>query len=173
MSNQFSGQPEGADAFGQTRRVFYLAAIYALGAVIGLLLAIPTALYLLVLPRAPRDSGWIDAGDISELTPGTPLELSFQQSRIDGWRPVTEKRTAWVVRMPDRRILAFGPQCTHLACAYHWENPQNKFVCPCHGSEFAIDGKVLMGPAARPLDQYQTKIENNRLQLGELKQSQG
>jgi hypothetical protein len=30
-----------------------------------------------------------------------------------------------------------------------------------------------MGPAARPLDQYQTRVENNRLQIGELKESQG
>jgi Rieske Fe-S protein len=30
---------------------------------------------------------------------------------------------------------------------------------------------VLEGPAARPLDRYATKIENNRLQIGELKQS--
>jgi menaquinol-cytochrome c reductase iron-sulfur subunit len=173
MSTQFPAQTEGAEAYGQTRRAFYLAAIYALGAIIGLALAIPTAIYLLVAPRTPRESGFIDAGDISQLTPGSPVELSFQESRIDGWRPETEQKTAWVVKTPDNKILAFGPQCTHLACAYHWESGQNKFVCPCHGSEFSIDGKVLAGPAARPLDRYQTRIENNRLQLGELKQSQG
>ena len=38
-------------------------------------------------------------------------------------------------------------------------------------SEFSIDGKVLAGPAPRPLDRYLTKIENNRLQIGELRQS--
>jgi Rieske Fe-S protein len=173
MSEHISQLTDGAEASGQTRRAFYLAVIYALGGIISLALAIPTAVYLLVAPRAPKDTGWIDAGDISQLTPGTPLELTFQESRIDGWRPETEKKTAWVVKTSDNKVLAFGPQCTHLACAYHWEMSQNKFLCPCHGSEFAIDGKVLMGPAARPLDQYQTKIENNRLQIGELKQSEG
>jgi len=128
MSDQVPVQTEHSEPFGQTRRAFYLAAIYAFGAVISLALAIPTAAYLLVVPRAPKESGWIDAGDISELTPGAPVELSFQESRIDGWRPETEKKTVWVVKQPDNKILAFGPQCTHLACAYHWEMSQNKFV---------------------------------------------
>ena len=156
---------------GTTRRVFHLAVIYVLGAVITLAMAIPTAIYLLIPPRARKQSDWIDAGDISQLRPGEPVELIFEQDRLDGWKLQSEKRTAWVVKEADNKIVAFGPQCTHLACAYHWEGDANKFICPCHGSEFSIDGKVLAGPAPRPLDRYLTKIENNRLQIGELKQS--
>jgi menaquinol-cytochrome c reductase iron-sulfur subunit len=171
MSNQLPVHTEGAEASGQTRRAFYLAAIYALGGIISLALAIPTAIYLLVTPRTSKSTGWIDAGDISQIKPGTPALLTFQESRLDGWRSVTEQKICWVVKTPENKVLAFGPQCTHLACAYRWADDQNKFVCPCHGSEFSIDGKVLMGPASRPLDQYATKIENNRLQIGELKES--
>jgi menaquinol-cytochrome c reductase iron-sulfur subunit len=156
---------------GTTRRVFHLAVIYVLGAMITLAMAIPTAIYLLIPPRARKQSDWIDAGDISQLKPGEPVELIFEQDRLDGWKLESEKRTAWVVKEADNKIVAFGPQCTHLACAYHWEGDANKFVCPCHGSEFSMDGKVLAGPAPRPLDRYLTKIENNRLQIGELKQS--
>jgi len=156
---------------GSTRRVFHLAVIYVLGAMITIAMAIPTAVYLLIPPRARKQSDWIDAGDISQLKPGEPVELIFEQDRLDGWKLESEKRTAWVVKEADNKIVAFGPQCTHLACAYHWEGDANKFVCPCHGSEFSIEGKVLAGPAPRPLDRYLTKIENNRLQIGELKQS--
>jgi menaquinol-cytochrome c reductase iron-sulfur subunit len=154
-----------------TRRVFHLAVIYILGGVIALAMAIPTAIYLLIPPRARKPSDWIDAGDISQLKPGEPVELIFEQDRLDGWKLQSEKRTAWVVKEADNKIVAFGPQCTHLACAYHWETDADKFVCPCHGSEFSIQGKVLAGPAPRPLDRYLTKIENNRLQIGELRQS--
>jgi menaquinol-cytochrome c reductase iron-sulfur subunit len=171
MSEQKIIDTSDAELYGSTRRAFHLAAVYVLGALIALAMAIPTVLYLLVPPKPRKQSGWLDAGDVSQLTPGVPVALNFQQSTLDGWKLQTEKKTAWVVKEADNKIVAFGPQCTHLACAYHWEMDAGKFVCPCHGSVFSIDGKVLEGPAARPLDRYATRIENNRLQIGELKQS--
>ena len=89
----------------------------------------------------------------------------------DGWRVITEKKTAWVVKEANNKIVAFGPQCTHLGCAYHWDGGIKQFACPCHASFFSIEGQVLAGPAPRPLDRYVTRIENNRLQIGQLKRS--
>src|SRR5580698_1552620 len=171
MIDHFRYATNDVEPSGLTRRTFHLAVVYFLGTLIAMAMAIPTALYLLVPPKPRKGSGWIDAGDSSQLTPGVPLALSFQESRRDGWRLETEKKTAWVVKEPNGKIAAFGPQCTHLACAYHWEMESGKFLCPCHGSVFGIDGKVLDGPAPRPLDRYMTKIENNRLQIGALTQS--
>ena len=151
------------------RRAFHLAVIYVLGALIGIALAIPTLIYLLLPPKTRKDTGWVDAGDVSQLTPGTAVEVSFQQNRVDGWRLVTEKKTAWVVKEADNSIVAFGPQCTHLGCAYHWDDGVKQFACPCHSSLFALDGKVLSGPAPRPLDRYATRIQDTRLQLGALR----
>ncbi len=153
------------------RRAFHLAVIYILGALISVALAIPALIYLLVPPRSRKDSGYVDAGDISQLTPDSPVEMSFQDTRVDGWRVVTEKKTAWVVKTPDNKIIAFGPQCTHLACAYHWDAGVKQFACPCHNSFFSLQGQVLAGPAPRPLDRYVTRIQNNRLQVGALKNS--
>lgn len=167
-SSEVSGDTE---QYGSTRRTFHLAVVYVLGALITIAMAIPTALYLLIPPRVRSRSGWIDAGDVSQLAPGMPIEVSFQESRLDGWKVLTEKKTAWVVKEANNKVVAFGPQCTHLACAYHWQTDAGKFVCPCHGSEFALNGSVIAGPAARPLDRYLTKIENNRLQIGALQQS--
>jgi menaquinol-cytochrome c reductase iron-sulfur subunit len=153
------------------RRSFYTAVIYICNALMGLALAVPTLMYLLVPPFGRKKSSFVDAGDISQLTVGTPVEMSFQQSRIDGWRAVTEKRTAWVVKTPDNQVVAYGPQCTHLGCAYHWDEGTKQFACPCHASFFSIQGAVLAGPAPRPLDRYVTKIQDNRLQVGPLRTS--
>jgi menaquinol-cytochrome c reductase iron-sulfur subunit len=155
---------------GETRRGFHVIVLNILGALVTAAIALPTIVYLLFPPKARGGGAFIDAGDISGLTPGLPVEMSFQKTGLDGWRLVTEKKTAWVVKTGDNQITAFGPQCTHLGCAYHWEN--NQFICPCHTSYFSIDGKVTGGPAPRPLDRYVTRIDGTRLQVGELKQIQ-
>jgi Rieske Fe-S protein len=79
---------------------------------------------------------------------------------------LNEKSTAWVVRKDDQNVVAFAPQCTHLACAYHWDDKANNFLCPCHNSVFSIDGNVVSGPAPRPLDRYVTKIDQGKLLIG-------
>jgi len=58
-----------SDSYGRTRRAFHLAVIYAFGAVVSFLVAIPTVLYLLVPGRQRKASNFIDAGDVSQLAP--------------------------------------------------------------------------------------------------------
>jgi menaquinol-cytochrome c reductase iron-sulfur subunit len=164
--------PELEPTAAMPRRSFYMAVIYACNGLMGLALAVPTLAYIFVPTRRKKQSAFVDAGDISQLTVGAPVEMSFQQSRVDGWRAVTEKRTAWVVKTPDNKVIAYGPQCTHLGCAYHWDEGSKQFACPCHASFFSIQGAVLAGPAPRPLDRYVTQIQGNRLQIGVLKQTE-
>lgn len=40
-------------------------------------------------------------------------------------------------------------RCPHAGCLVKEKN--NEFVCPCHGSRFSLDGKVLEGPATSDL----------------------
>jgi menaquinol-cytochrome c reductase iron-sulfur subunit len=146
-----------------SRRSFYSAFIYGLGAVMTAVLAVPAAAYLLLKPNSAKSAQWVDAGDLSQLQVGKPEEVVYQRSRVDGWRVLNEKTTAWVVKQDDSHAVAFTPACTHLACAYHWDNATSNFMCPCHGSVFSIDGKVLAGPAPRPLDRFVTRVENGKL----------
>jgi ubiquinol-cytochrome c reductase iron-sulfur subunit len=53
-------------------------------------------------------------------------------------------------------ILCYSKICTHVGCPISlWEQQTHHLLCPCHQSTFdlADNGKVVFGPAARPLPQ--------------------
>ena len=149
-----------------TRRSFYSAAIAGLGGLMTAALAAPAAAYLLLKPKSSKQPDFVPAADLTQLTVGKPEEVVFRRTRVDGWRVINEKSTAWVIKKDDQNVVAFTPQCTHLGCAYHWDDKENNFLCPCHTSTFSIDGKVLSGPAPRPLDRYVTRIDQGKILIG-------
>jgi menaquinol-cytochrome c reductase iron-sulfur subunit len=159
------------DAEHPTRRQFHLTFIYSLSAAMGAMVSIPAFAYLFLPPRAHREEQWVDVADLTQLPLNTPQEVSYRMNKVDGWKVSSEKATAWVVKTADNKAIAFGPQCTHLGCAYHWDEGTKNFLCPCHNSVFAVDGKVISGPAPRPLDRYAVKIEGSRLEIGQLEKS--
>ena len=62
----------------------------------------------------------------------------------------------WIVRTPTG-FYALWARCTHLGCTPNWWGDQNRFKCPCHGSNYTMAGDVIAGPAPRPL--WRAKIE--------------
>lgn len=55
-------------------------------------------------------------------------------------------------------LVALYGVCTHLGCLPKWEPVQNRFACPCHGSQFQLDGHYITGPAPRGLDRFPLTI---------------
>jgi menaquinol-cytochrome c reductase iron-sulfur subunit len=146
-----------------TRRSFYSALINLFGGLIAAVIAIPAVAYLLLKPRSSGGDDMLEIVDAGTLEVGKPKEVVYFRTRIDGWKANKEKTTAWVVKNASGDVIAFDPICTHLGCAYHWEASQKKFLCPCHTSVFGLDGKVLSGPAPRPLDRYVTRVEGGKV----------
>ena len=151
---------------GTTRRSFYSVLINLFSGLIAVLVAIPAAAYLLLKPKDSGGDAMVEIADINKLEVGTPEDVVYFRTRVDGWKVTKEKTTAWVVKNSPEDIVAFSPQCTHLACIYHWDDSQKLFSCPCHTSAFGVDGKVLAGPAPRPLDRFVSKVEGGKLLIG-------
>ena len=51
----------------------------------------------------------------------------------------------------------FAVNCSHLGCSIALNKGANRFECPCHGSQFHLDGSVLHGPAIAPLSHLEWK----------------
>lgn len=64
----------------------------------------------------------------------------------------------YVVRLPDGGFLSLYHRCTHLGCTVPWDATAQKFICPCHSSEFDMQGTVKNPPAPRPLDLFAVSI---------------
>jgi len=148
------------------RRKFFLNGIFGLWGLIGASLSASSLRYLFNAPKAKGEDDWVKAASLADLTVNAPKEVVFTRKRVDGWTIANEKTTAWIVKQSDDKAVAFVPQCTHLGCAYHWDEPKSAFVCPCHSSLFSIEGKVLGGPAPRHLDQYSVRVDQGDLLLG-------
>jgi len=59
----------------------------------------------------------------------------------------------YLIVKEDKTLETYGLNavCTHLGCVVPWSAPNNKFMCPCHGSQYAPTGAVVRGPAPLPL----------------------
>ncbi|HEX8949554.1 MAG TPA: ubiquinol-cytochrome c reductase iron-sulfur subunit [Dissulfurispiraceae bacterium] len=66
----------------------------------------------------------------------------------------------------ERGPFALSPVCSHLGCLVEWSRPKNRFICPCHGGQYDIEGKVIGGPPPLPLTRMPLKVEGGKVYLG-------
>jgi hypothetical protein len=60
-------------------------------------------------------------------------------------------RTAIDHLVVDRLARRPEPRCTHQGCVLREDEPTGSWACPCHGSRFEPDGRVVQGPARTAL----------------------
>ena len=77
---------------------------------------------------------------IEELEPGEGDIVSHQGEKVAGFRD------------DEGNLTAVSTRCTHLGCQVNWNAAERSWDCPCHGSRFGTDGRVLQGPAVHRLE---------------------
>jgi glycine/D-amino acid oxidase-like deaminating enzyme/nitrite reductase/ring-hydroxylating ferredoxin subunit len=66
---------------------------------------------------------------------------------------------AAVYRDASGELHAVKAACTHVGCVVQFNRFERCWDCPCHGSQFSIDGAVLAGPAKAPLETIELEGE--------------
>ncbi len=76
---------------------------------------------------------------VEELKPGEGAVLALQGGKVAAYRD------------PSGALFVRSAVCTHLGCIVNWNSAERTWDCPCHGSRFRPDGRVLSGPAGAGL----------------------
>lgn len=146
------------------RRQFMSWVTGAISAIIGLGLGIPAIVYI-VGPSLKKEEtqNWINLGSTSKVELGTPSLFKTKIQRQTGWIVNEEEISVFVLTENGRDFLAMSNICTHLGCRVRWIDNREEFFCPCHNGVFDKDGQIVSGPVPRPLDRFETKVENGQL----------
>jgi cytochrome b6-f complex iron-sulfur subunit len=72
----------------------------------------------------------------------------------EGSDPVNNPEGKFFFVRTEAGLLALYKVCTHLDCLVLWDEQEQRFICPCHGSQFARNGHYVSGPAPRSLDRF-------------------
>ena len=156
---------EGLSTPVGSRRSFFQWVTGGIATIIGLGLAFPLAAYFISPALSRRKPPWVFVGKVEELPVGSPKILDYTMKEKDGWMETQAVKAVWAIRQPDDQVTVFSPICPHLGCGFRWSQQEKQFQCPCHGSVYDVNGKVLAGPAPRSLDVLPSKIEDGKLKV--------
>lgn len=82
----------------------------------------------------------------------TPRARSLDElPKGEGTKMVLNRKDTAVYKDEEGRIFAHSPVCRHAGCIVNWNNAEKTWDCPCHGSRYDYDGKVIHGPTQEPL----------------------
>lgn len=129
--------------------LFQAAAVTMAGAVAGI-----------SLERMAHAEGIVPAAAHQELH----LPLTGELAKIGGSTIVdvkenNESRKVIIARVDANTLAACSAICTHKGCEVEYDGNAKEWSCPCHGSRFALDGRVTNGPAKKPLEQFKAALE--------------
>ncbi|MDZ8189123.1 MAG: FAD-dependent oxidoreductase [Nostoc sp. ChiSLP02] len=91
---------------------------------------------------------WLTPGDVDsveQLTPGTGAVVRRGLTKVAAYRDENGK------------LHEHSATCTHLNCIVAWNSSEKTWDCPCHGSRFDTQGKVINGPAINGLAPAENK----------------
>ncbi|MBI5508810.1 MAG: Rieske (2Fe-2S) protein [Deltaproteobacteria bacterium] len=103
---------------------------------------------------------------------GGVKKVAFALSKVEALAKVggfavlkIKGRDVLLVRDGDKSVRALDPTCSHQKCTVAYEPKDGLLHCPCHKSAYNLDGKVLDGPAPKPLTIFAATLDGDRVIL--------
>ncbi|HEY9809402.1 MAG TPA: cytochrome b6-f complex iron-sulfur subunit [Halomicronema sp.] len=127
------------------------------------------ALYPVVKYFIPPSSGGSGGGVTAKDALGNDISLSqFLETHNTGERVLAQGLKGdptYIVVESSSAIANYGINavCTHLGCVVPWNASENKFMCPCHGSQYDSTGKVVRGPAPLSLALVHANVSDDKV----------
>ncbi|MBE9015343.1 cytochrome b6-f complex iron-sulfur subunit [Chroococcidiopsis sp. CCALA 051] len=157
---------ESMDVPGMGRRQFMN--LLTFGTITGTALG---ALYPVVKYFIPPAAGGAGGGVTAKDELGNDVSVSqFTANRNSGDRSLVQGLKGdptYLIVESKGAVGEYGLNavCTHLGCVVPWNAAENKFKCPCHGSQYDNTGKVVRGPAPLSLGLVHTAVQDDKVVL--------
>ncbi len=146
-----------------SRRSFLKIMIAILSSLGAIIISIPLIGSFIGPSLQLKKRHFANATEVKDLPDDEPKDVFYSALKEDAYIRELTTRNVWAIKHSLTDVTVFSPICPHLGCRYNWHPKKQQFICPCHGSVFAKDGRVLGGPAPRPLDTLPTRIKDGDL----------
>ena len=111
------------------------------------------------------DAGFIRLDVTPDAVPddGTPVSVTVRDDLTDAWNLFRDVPVGsiWLRKIGDGPLVAFNSVCPHLGCSVDYRRAENEFLCPCHTSAFALDGKKTNEIPPRDMDTLEVSMRTN------------
>jgi len=142
------------------RRNFMKAAIVSIGGLIGAAIGLPAIPYIMGPALQKESDAWIQLGSVGKVELNIPTLFKKTIETQTGWIDTEEEISVYVLTSDGQDYVVMSNVCTHLACRVRWIPERDAFFCPCHNGVFSREGNVVDGPPPRPLDRFESKVED-------------
>ena len=142
------------------RRDFMKATIAGLGGMIAAAIGLPAIPYVMGPALQQDGDSWIQVGSVAKVELNVPTLFKKTIQTQTGWINTEEEISVYVLTSNGQDYVVMSNVCTHLGCRVRWIPERDNFFCPCHNAVFSRDGSVVDGPPPRPLDRFESKVED-------------
>ena len=145
------------------RRGFIKGASCAIGAAIGVVpmaAGVRMALDPLSRKGIVADAEFVRLAEVSDLEAGVPRKFAIVEDKRDKWSRYKDVPVGAVYLLLQKieesksgeTVIAYNTVCPHLGCFVDYRPKHQDYFCPCHDSNFALDGTLKKGVSPRGMD---------------------